>query len=139
MRKIAIILSILLVFGIGFYFGYDSKNSIIKNDMEPKIGNDANQDKKKLNEQEQNDLQNLDGNKKEENKSQDKVSQDTNQSIDLKKSEIIIESNGNSYSNGVEYNQNSDNNQSQNQENKGQDGLDENHEHQNEMPLVPIE
>ena len=65
MRKIAIILSILLVFGIGFYFGYDSKNSIIKNDMEPKIGNDANQDKKKLNEQEQNDLQNLDGNKKE--------------------------------------------------------------------------
>ena len=73
------------------------------------------------------------------NKSQDKVSQDTNQSIDLKKSEIIIESNGNSYSNGVEYNQNSDNNQSQNQENKGQDGLDENHEHQNEMPLVPIE
>ena len=61
------------------------------------------------------------------------------ESIDLKKSEIIIESNGNSYSNGVEYNQNSDNNQSQNQENKGQDGLDENHEHQNEMPLVPIE
>ena len=103
MKKVVIIFGILVVFGMGFYFGSNSKQAIFKESTQNEAVNDL--DKGKNNLSELSDSLKLNENQQKDDNDHVSIDkQDMNQNSDSNEIQITIENNGNLNQNDVKSN-----------------------------------
>lgn len=138
MKRVVIILGVLLAFGIGFYFGNNSKQAIFKESTQNGAINDL--DKGKNNSSELSDSLKLNENQQKDDNGHVSIDkQDMNQNSDSNEIQITIENNGNLNQNDVKSNIENEKKDKQEKENLPSDSNLDDKLDKDETPIVPVE